>query len=76
MENFDFNYLSKRIKINKRKIYEEIDDADLIGLPREKIDKIKNNKEEKLIQLFDDSDSLEEILPELNKTVPLGYSLK
>jgi hypothetical protein len=69
MENFDFNYLSKRIKINKRKIYEEINDADLIDLPPEKIDKIKNNKEEKLIQLFDDSDSLEEILPELNKKI-------
>ena len=40
MENFDFNYLSKRIKINKRKIYEEdINDADLAELPPEEIKK-------------------------------------
>ena len=69
MENFDFNYLSKRIKINKRKIYEDINDSDLIDLPTEKINTIKNDKEEKLIQLFDDSDSLEEISPELNKKI-------
>lgn len=67
MENFGINILSKRIKNNKRKIYEEINDADLMDLPTEKIKKIKKNKEEKLIQLFDDSDSLEEISPELNK---------
>ena len=67
MENFGINFLSKKIKNNKRKIYEEINNADLMDLPTEKIKKIKKNKEEKLIQLFDDSDSLEEISPELDK---------
>ena len=75
MENFDLNFLLKRIKNNKRKIYENINEdindningSYINDLSSDKIKKIQKNKEEKFIQLFDDSDSLEEISPELNK---------
>ena len=66
MENFDINFLSNRIKTNKRKIYENINNINTYNLNKE-----ENiiNKEEKFIQLFDDSDSLEEISPELSKKI-------
>ena len=65
MENFDINFLSRRIKNNKRKLFDTLNDDNLFDLDSEKINKIKKNQEENIIQLFDDSDSLEEISPEL-----------
>lgn len=67
MENFDINFLSKRIKLNKRKIYSNINEEDSNEESPEKTLKSKKAKEEKFIQLLDDSDSLEEISPELYK---------
>ena len=67
MENFDINFLSKRIKLNKRKLYENINREDFDDQSPNKIKKIQKTKEEKFIQLLDDSDSLEEISPELYK---------
>ena len=74
MENFDLNFLSKRVKNNKRKIYENINEninENLNGtvvtdLSPDKIKKMQKTQDEKFIQLFDDSDSLEEISPELS----------
>ena len=65
MENFDINFLSNKIKSNKRKIYENLYDINSLKSYQEKGKKSKKNKKEKFIQLFDDSDSLEEISPEL-----------
>ena len=70
MENFDLIFLSKRIKNNKRKIYENINEnlnKTSTDLSPDKIKKMQKTQEEKYIQLFDDSDSLEEISPELSK---------
>ena len=69
MENFDITFLSNKIKDNKKKIYENINNFDSIDLSEDKINKIKKNKKEKFIQLFDDSDSLEEISPELCQNI-------
>ena len=51
------------IKATKGTVINVIDDEE----SKKAYTKIEKNKEEKLIQLFDDSDSLEEISPELNK---------
>ena len=84
MENFDINFLSKRIKYNKRKIFESINDSsDLICLSPEKEKKRRKSNEEKFIQLVGDSDSLEEITPNLykkieeeEKAIPLTNQIK
>ena len=65
MENFDIKFLSKRIKQNKRNLYENLKYDSEIDLSPEKAKKIKKGKEEKFVQLLDDSDILEEISPEL-----------
>ena len=67
MENFDFNFLSQRIKLNKRKIYDNLNIIDSPEQSLDRVKKLKKIKEEKFIQLFDDSDSLEEFFPEISK---------
>jgi len=67
MENFDINFLSNKIKKNKKKIYENFNVINSLKLYQEKGKKNKKIKKEKFIQLFDDSDSLEEISPEICK---------
>ena len=69
MENFNLNLLSNKIKNNKKKIYQKINDIVSLDLSPEKLEKMKSNEEEKFIQLFDDSDSLEEISAELGKKI-------
>lgn len=67
MENFDIKFLSQRIKENKRNLYENIKYEPEGELSPDKLKKMKKSKEEKFVQLLDDSDSLEEISPELCK---------
>ena len=69
MENFDLNILSNKIKNNKKKIYQKINDIASLELSPEQLEKMKTNEEEKYVQLFDDSDSLEEISTELCKKI-------
>ena len=69
MENFDLNILSNKIKNNKKKIYQKINDIVSLDLSPEQLEKMKSNEEEKYVQLFDDSDSLEEISAELRKKI-------
>lgn len=69
MENFDLNILSNKIKNNKKKIYQKINDIVSLNLSPEQLEKMKSNEEEKYVQLFDDSDSLEEISAELRKKI-------
>ena len=69
MENFDLNILSNKIKNNKKKIYQKINDIVSLDLSPEKLEKMKSNEEEKYIQLIDDSDSLEEISKEISKKI-------
>jgi len=84
MENININYITQRIKHNKRKLYEKIYDIETDNLTPEKKRKMIKSSEEKFIQLLDDSDSLEEISPELynkieeeqEKKIPLSNNIK
>ena len=63
------NFISAAFSCTKRKIYSNLAKTELEEISQDKNKKKKKRKEEDFIQLFSDSDSLEEISPSLAKKI-------
>ena len=69
MDIINPNFISAAFNCTKRKIYSNLAKTELEEISQDKNKKKKKRKEEDFIQLFSDSDSLEEINPSLAKKI-------
>ena len=69
MDIINPNFISAAFNCTKRKIYSNLAKTELEEISQDKNKKKKKRKEEDFIQLFSDSDSLEEISPSLAKKI-------